>query len=259
MDEKKWGALLAAGVLLLAAGGYYLHQNKPPVVASEPEPAPVAPATPAPAPDYPVPAAQPDAPPLPALTDSDEAFRTSLDDVLGAAPVEAFLIPDMLIRRVVATVDNLPRDRVALKLRPVKRTAGEFLVKRDDGRITLSADNAARYAPLFAVIRAVDASRLVALYFRYYPLFQKAYQELGYPDRSFNNRLVEAIDNLLATPEPPGEIELVQPKVIYEYADANLEARSAGQKTLLRLSTEQRAAIKQQLGRVRALIVAAKP
>ena len=43
------------------------------------------------------------------------------------------------------------------------------------------------------------------------------------------------IDHLLATPEIEGPIRLVQPKVLYEFADPELEARSAGQKLLLRM------------------------
>ena len=38
------------------------------------------------------------------------------------------------------------------------------------------------------------------MYKQYYPLFQQAYVDLGYPEGYFNDRLVEVIDHLLATP-----------------------------------------------------------
>jgi hypothetical protein len=77
---------------------------------------------------------------------------------------------------------------------------------------------------------------------------------LGYPNGYFNDRLVEVIDNLLATPESKGPIELVRPNVMYVYADPALEARSAGQKLLIRMGPENAKAIKAKLSELRAVI-----
>ena len=106
------------------------------------------------------------------------------------------------------------------------------------------------------VISQLDAKQLGALYIHYYPLFQQSYQNLGYPNGYFNDRLVEVIDNLLATPEPKGPIELVRPNVMYTYADPALESRSAGQKLLIRMGPENAKAIKAKLTELRALITA---
>ena len=43
--------------------------------------------------------------------------------------------------------------------------------------------------------------QLASIYVRYYPLFQEAYEELGYPGRYFNDRVIEIIDHLLQTPD----------------------------------------------------------
>ena len=83
---------------------------------------------------------------------------------------------------------------------------------------------------------------LVTLYVRHYPLFQQAYREIGYPNGHFNDRLVEAIDLMLATPEAPASLKLVQPKIFYEFADRDLEQLPAGQKLMLRIGREQREA-----------------
>jgi len=74
-------------------------------------------------------------------------------------------------------------------------------------------------------------------------LFQKAYEELGYKNAYFNDRLVYVIDHLLTTPNPPDPIQLAQPGVLFTYADPNLENLSSGQKILLRLGQEQRSKI----------------
>ena len=100
-----------------------------------------------------------------------------------------------------------------------------------------------------------DLELVAETYRRFYPLFQESYVRLGYPDGYFNDRAVEVIDHLLLTPEPEGPVRLVRPHVLYEFADAELESLSSGQKLLLRMGNENTARIKRVLIEFRALIV----
>ncbi|HEX4870927.1 MAG TPA: DUF3014 domain-containing protein [Nevskiaceae bacterium] len=184
----------------------------------------------------------------------DESFNDALRRLLGARPYESFLIPDALVRRLVITVDQLPRERVNSQLRPVRRTPGDFLVVEEGGRLLVSPANQDRYDEAMQALAALDLPLMAQLYFRYYPLFQQAYTDMGNGGRHFNDRLVEVIDHLLTTPEPPLVIELVRPRVYYEYADPNLESASAGRKLLLRLGAEHRETVKQALSSFRAEI-----
>jgi hypothetical protein len=172
--------------------------------------------------------------------------------------VQQLFVPTQLVRHIVATIDNLPRKKVAPQALPVKPLAGAFAAKEADGVITLAPQNAARYSQWVKVIESVDAQQFSTLYFRYYPLFQEAYRNLGYPNGYFNDRLVEVIDDALATPDISGPIELVQPGVVYQYANPDLEARSAGQKVLLRIGNENAAKVKRKLREVRAAITQEK-
>jgi flagellar biosynthesis/type III secretory pathway protein FliH len=97
----------------------------------------------------------------------------------------------------------------------------------------------------------VDTKTLVGAYAAHYPLFQQAYRELGYPQGYFNDRLVATIDSLLATPDVPGPIAVVQPKVMFEYARPELEALPAGQKIMLRVGPENARTVKAKLREVR--------
>ena len=81
--------------------------------------------------------------------------------------------------------------------------------------------------------------------------FQEEYRTLGYPSGEFNDRLIDAIDDLLATPDIAGSILLVQPKVVYQFADPDLEALSAGQKIMLRLGSQNAILIKTKLRAIR--------
>ncbi len=103
------------------------------------------------------------------------------------------------------------------------------------------------------------------MYRRYYPLFQRAYQELGYPNAYFNDRVVAVIDQLLATPEPgtpptlrltevKGEVASTQPWTRYEFTDPALQALPAGSKMLLRMGPQHASKLKAQLRSLRAEI-----
>jgi DUF3014 family protein len=111
---------------------------------------------------------------------------------------------------------------------------------------------------MVAAIGKLDMKAVAGVYFHYYPLFQQAYQNLGYPNGYFNDRLVQVIDVLLATPQP-GTIELTRPNVMYTYADPALEARPAGQKLLMRMGPENATAIKGKLMELRAIVTATPP
>lgn len=195
---------------------------------------------------------------LPALEGSDDTVANGLVQ-LGGDGLAGLLLREQIIPRIVATVDALPRQGVATRILPLRTPQGAFAVNQEEGRFTLAQRNAERYAPYMRVVEQVDASKAVAWYVRYYPLFQQAYRDLGYPRGYFNDRLIAAIDNMLATPQVSGPIELVRPDVYYRYADPSLQSLSAGQKLLLRMGPEQAAKLKAKLREIRAALVSHSP
>ena len=251
---------VAALIFVLAATGvYFLRTRNQPLPAAPSAPAATAPGATEPGIAHPLPAGAGNAAtagPLPELADSDVPLRDALGQISSADAVKDFLVPQDLIRKIVVTIDNLPRQKVAVDKRPANPATGSFLANGDELHATLDQHNFERYKPMVAVISQLDAKQLGALYIHYYPLFQQSYQNLGYPNGYFNDRLVEVIDNLLATPEPKGPIALVRPNVMYVYADSALEARPAGQKLLIRMGPENAKAIKAKLTELRAVITA---
>ncbi len=190
---------------------------------------------------------------LPALDDSDAWFLLALGDLFGSETGSAFF-KEALIDRLVATIDSLPRGNTPEIIRPVTRLGEPFRSEAHGGTILLGSENFARYDALVERFAAANADDIVLTYRRFYPLFQESYQRLGYPNAYFNDRVVEVIDHLLATPEPYGPVRLTRPNVLFEFADAELEALSSGQKLLLRMGHAHTATIKQALRELRARI-----
>jgi hypothetical protein len=254
---------IAAGVAVvgLTIGGilYFSQRHEPPPAAEPVTAVPAQPVTPAePAIKHPVPPADGnDA--LPALDDSTVPMHNALADLFGAESVERFIVSDDLIRHIVVSVDNLSEEKVAERLRPIKRPIGEFVVSGTEDALVLDPANYARYQPMVQLFRSTDTQRLVDTYVRYYPLFQESYENLGHPPQYFNDRVIEVIDQLLATPDVAGPIALAQPNVQYEFADPELEALAAGQKVLLRMGSENATAVKAKLRELRSALVALPP
>jgi hypothetical protein len=93
------------------------------------------------------------------------------------------------------------------------------------------------------------------MYSSFYPLFQAAYVELGYPKGYFNDRLVAVIDHLLAAPTVDGPLRLTQPHIVYKFADPQLESASAGHKIMLRMGSQNALVVKAKLREIRAELV----
>lgn len=260
------GLAVAIGIAGVAAILWLNFRGTPETsVVVEPAPPPE-PATPEPrGPEYPVepPGFEPEEvqaertlEPLPPLDDSDAYFRLELIDLFGERLAD-LLAEEAVIEKVVATADNLPREQVAERLRPLSAPPGDFaaVALPDEAGYRLDPANYERYEPFVDMLEAASIDDVIDTYRRFYPLLQEAYVRLGYPDGYFNDRAVTVIDHLLATPVVKGEIRLTRPNVLYEFADPELESLSSGQKLLLRAGPENAERVKDVLRRIRARLV----
>ncbi len=256
-----WLAVAAIGALAWALAIYFRTWLEPSPTAPPPAApaleAPAAARAPGPAIRHPL-GESADAPAsLPSLENSDSMMRDSVSRLIGGKAFADMVVPYQLVRRVVATVDNLPRRTAPTRAMPLNAVPGAFAAVTNGEQTVIDRGNYARYVPYVNVVDAIDVPALVRGYVRLYPLFQRSYEELGFPGKYFNDRLMEAIDDLLATPELGAPLKLLRPRVLYEFADPDLETRSAGQKILLRMGPENAARVKAKLWEMRRELLAA--
>jgi hypothetical protein len=206
----------------------------------------------------PVPAADADSVQLaiPQLDSSDIAAKDALETILNGDAFIRLLVPDGIIRHIVATVDNLPRNKVAPQILPIKPLPGPLTTLSTAQGMSIARDNSGRYAAYVDAAQAINTKRLTGFYVRLYPLLQQAYVELGYPDGYFNDRLISVIDHLLATPEPKPPVYVTQPRVMFEFVDPKLAELSAGQKILVRVGIDNELRLKAKLREIRKSLVA---
>jgi hypothetical protein len=261
-SKRRMSALALFVVLAAAASGAYLWWQQqatpaPAPVAAEPvamAQGPIAPPADAePAIEHPMEAAP--AEPLPPVDDSDALLAEAIGRIVGEKQWSALFIPESVVRHLVTTVDNLPRHEAPVRMWPVHPTGAWLETVGGGDAMSIGPKNAARYARYVKLVKGLDAEATVAVYRRFYPLFQSAYRDLGFPKGYFNDRLIVAIDDLLATPDVTRPLQLTQDKVLYQFADPALERRSAGQKIMLRIGPENSRVVKAKLREIRQALL----
>jgi hypothetical protein len=262
---------VAVAALIATAAYLWRHQQPPAATLQAPPPAAVAP----PAAVEPIAssASEPSIKhPIEVPADIQHAatpldVEAALAELFGRKTVLSMFQTQDFARRFVATVDNLGRSHAPVAVWPVNPTAGRLVVEKKDGGDVIGSDNGLRYTPFVLLVETVDLRKAVAVYARLYPLLQKAYEDIGFPKRYFNDRLVEVIDLLLATPdisEPlkvrlpqiNGPVQPERPWVLYEFEDSALQSLSAGQKILLRMGPVNERRMKGKLAEIRQLVTA---
>ena len=81
----------------------------------------------------------------------------------------------------------------------------------------------------------MDVEGAARAYRRLRPLLQQAFDELGYTNLSFDDRLALALGRLVDMPMPEGDVALRATSVMFQFADPDLESLAPVQKQLLRM------------------------
>jgi len=109
--------------------------------------------------------------------------------VLGRHAVEQFLVPQNIVRHLVATVDNLRAGRWPWSCGPLKPAPGQSAIATQGEITTLSDGNCRALRAAGAGGAGHGREGTYWSYERLYPLYQQAYEDLGYPGKYFNDRL----------------------------------------------------------------------
>ncbi|WP_440053484.1 DUF3014 domain-containing protein [Pseudoalteromonas sp. T1lg65] len=186
---------------------------------------------------------------LPKLNESDMAIKSSISEYLSEQAMN-LLVGDDMIRRTVVYVDNLAQGKVADKHAPLVKPQDDFTAI-DNDIVVADPNSYERYTPYVSMLNTMSTAQLVRLYEKYQPLFEEAYEEIGYDGNAFNNTLTDAIDELLATPIPDTALPLVKDSVTYKYAYSEWEQLSPAQKQFLRMGPENMKLVKKRLQEIK--------
>ncbi|RYZ86145.1 MAG: DUF3014 domain-containing protein [Moraxellaceae bacterium] len=271
----KLGVIAVATAAIVGVGYYFVKDdvNRPPKLHELPTPASVQPATIPDAinagkPVYDEPQPVPVPQPLPDIDQSDASVLAALK-ALNVNGLVEMIIPQDILRKFVRAVDVLEEGKIITEYRPVASPQGVFAVdsfnvkvsggelgeQQDVEQFRVSPKNYLRYTLFVQVISALDNDMSVALYKRYYPLLNRAHQELGSGKGNFHSVLIRAIDKVLSAPDANGDMLLIHPKVYYEFADPALEKLPEAHKLMLRMGPDNAEKVKASLRNIRGKLL----
>ena len=189
--------------------------------------------------------------PLPTLSNSDGYVHKKTVEIADGMKIEPLLVEKDLVRHFVVFVDNLAQGELARKVSPLKAPDRIFTVSDITNKTYLNPDSYHRYDLYANFVANLDEQQLAATYKELTPLLGEAFEELGYGEMSFNQRLLEAIDIMLAAPVIEQPIELDGVSVNYQFVDPQLEALPNAQKLLVRMGPENTKKVKAALRKLK--------
>lgn len=190
------------------------------------------------------------------LDTSDPAVKASLIESSSADEeiVNRMLVNEGLIQRFVVSVTNLANDEMAPNHQLLTPPEQNFRVYSQAGKQWIDAASYKRYTPYVDMLESFDNEALLNIYGIYKDDIQAKFAEIGDPDQDFNSVLLDAIDQLLDTPEVPVPVEVYTDSVAYKYADDRLESLNEPQKQLLRTGPDNMRRIKAKLRELKVLV-----
>lgn len=172
---------------------------------------------------------------VPPLAEADPVVRQLVQKLSSHPQVLAWLTTDGLIRNFTVSVANIAEGLTPSNHVQVLKPSAEFAVVEQGEYLFIDPRSYARYNALAEAVASIDPAGAARLYTTLKPRLEEAYAELGFPDRSFDRAVEEAIVQLLSTPVPSESLRVEPHGIGYAYADPRLEGLSGAQKQLLRL------------------------
>jgi hypothetical protein len=182
---------------------------------------------------------------------SDGTVKTKLLSLTDYDAFARLLINEALLERFVIMTNTLAEEEIATNNRVLVQPEKPFRTYRQAEKEWIDPASYKRYTPYIEVFESLETVSLLQLYQEYKPAIEEIFAEIGSPSDSFDEKLEEAIDVLLDTPEVPFPVEVFTDSVMYKFSDRRLEALAAPQKQLLRTGPENMRRIKAKLREIK--------
>ena len=227
-------------------------EEVPDVFETKPAPPPLELEEPDEVPPMPEPV-EPDPEPLDV---SDPAIKSSLQEISTATDdsVNRMIVNEGLLQRFVVSVTNLANDEMAPNHQLLTPPEQTFRVYSQAGKQWIDAASYKRYTPYVNMLESFESEALLGMYDIYKGDIQDKYAEIGDSNKNFNEVVLDAIDQLLDTPEVPVPVEVYTDSVTYKYTDPRLENLNEPQKQLLRTGPDNMRRIKAKLREIKVLL-----
>ncbi|NQX88436.1 MAG: DUF3014 domain-containing protein [Halioglobus sp.] len=186
----------------------------------------------------------------------DALLRRALTQAGPNIRVQALASSEQPLDTTAILIDGLGRGLILRKVLPLSPPKPGFKAEPRGDILYMDESNYSRYNTLAETVSALNTEQLVNSFHALRPLFEAAYEKLGLNSEDFDNAVIRALDQALATPEIEDAVALRPKSVVYVYANPALEALPDLQKQLLRMGPDNLRLIKVQAKALRNALLA---
>lgn len=192
--------------------------------------------------------------PTVAVANPDDLVRGAITALSRHPRVTEWLVTDGIARRVVSAVEAVadgysPRDELSFA-----RPEAPLFVTYEGAQPMITRGSFRRYDLVVEVLESVDPAGVAMAYRRLYPRLEAIHRELPFARGVLHERVLEAVDHLLAVEVPDGPYAVVRQTRTWAFLDPELESLSDAQRHLLRTGPRNARSIQRCLVRVRDAI-----
>ena len=193
--------------------------------------------------------------PVTIIDTSDAAIKSALLEIANTPIVGRLLVNDSLLQRFVVTVTNMADSDSAPNFQLLVPPEQPFRIYQQADRQWIDAASYKRYTSYVDALETLDNDQLIALYETYQNDIQEIYSEIGDANTPFTEVFIEALDEILDTPEIPTPVEVYSDSVMYKYKDERFENLSLPQKQLLRMGPDNMRRVKAKLRELKQALI----
>lgn len=198
---------------------------------------------------------------MPPLAESDPRVRELVGLLSPEPELQKWLAStEDLARRFTTAINNIAEGESPRASLAFLAPQGNFQTVERNGHTFIAPASFARYDAVTRVLTSLDTQASVLTYRALAPLFEQAYAEIGRPGQTFEQTFTKALQKMLDTPVPEGELEVVPAKgALFNYAAPELEQLSPAQKHLLRMGPAHAHALQAKLREFQAALAQPAP
>ncbi len=195
---------------------------------------------------------EPVTPPLPRLSESDDAVRDALGAIPLGTPGQQYLLTSNIIERSSSALYLMAQGDVPYKLIPIARPKISFPISDDGLEVTADPEGFSRYDSLSSWLRQIDIAAIIDALHWFVPLFREAWSFYGDSPEEFDAAVLNTLDAIISTPEIDlSEARLIRKEAVWIYEDPAIEALAPLQKQILRMGPDNALIIKAVAGQTR--------
>lgn len=185
---------------------------------------------------------------------SDLAVKETILALSKVPMLTTLVVNEGILSRVVASVVNTAQGDLPASTHLLNAPKAEFSVYKQANMLYINPVSFERYRPYAEAFAQMKTEDILALYAKYSDQLNAQFEEISTPGSTFNDTLIEAINQLLDTPVVSLPIAVQTDRAMYQFANPQLEALSPAQKQFLRMGPENMRLVMRKLRDLRSAL-----